>query len=488
MQNVATPDARHADRQIPIEPDGRVFAVEEIASFVNDANLSNIQPDICALLKRNILDSLGCAIAALGGDPIAALRKQFDEYRGTESCTLIGGGRTSPDQAALLNSVLVRYVDVLDTYMAPGGLCHPSDNFGAILAAAEMARKRGADFLLALAIAYEVQCRFSEAVPVMYRGLNHALQLAMSVAAGSAKLLALSQEQTANAIAMAAADNVSLAAVHVEPVSNWKAISPGISAMRALYVTSLAKRGVTGPKGLFEGPHGLNRLFDQPVRIDWSNRALSAVQHTVLKKYCALVHGQPVIETVLALRQQHSIKGADVASVIADVFQFAYEIAGGGSFGSKQHPQTKEQADYNLKYLIAAALLDGEVGPAQLEIDRVLRADAQKLLQNVEIRPDAQFTQRYPKQMGVRITIILHDGRQFQREQKDFEGSTTNPLSWARVVEKFNWLAEPFADKKLRAQIVLEVENLEDVDVTDLTELLEEVSPAAQYPRTLPPM
>ncbi|WP_231123047.1 MmgE/PrpD family protein, partial [Mycobacterium asiaticum] len=96
--------------------------------------------------------------------------------------------------------------------------------------------------LLALAVAYEVQCRFSAQVPVMARGLNHALQLAMSVAAGSAKLLGLDESQTADAIAASAADNVSLAAVHAEPVSHWKGISPALTGMRAVYATMLAAR------------------------------------------------------------------------------------------------------------------------------------------------------------------------------------------------------------------------------------------------------
>src|SRR5205807_7210057 len=146
-------------------------------------------------------------------------------------------------QAALLNSLLVRYVDLLDTYLTPGGLCHPSDNFGAVLAVAEQVEASGADFMLALAVAYEVQCRFSAQVPVMGRGLNHALQLAMSAAAGSAKLLGLDAPATADAIAASAVDNVSLAAVHTEPVSTWKGISPAITGMRAVYATMLAGRG-----------------------------------------------------------------------------------------------------------------------------------------------------------------------------------------------------------------------------------------------------
>lgn len=462
--------------------------VRRIAEFVSASNGGHMDAEATTLMKRNILDSLGCAISALRGDLVPVFRDQFNEYRSSETCTLIGGGKTSPDQAALFNSVLVRYVDVMDSYMAPGGLCHPSDNFGAILAAAEVVDASGYQFMHALTLAYEIQCRFTEVVPVMYRGLNHALQLSMSAAAGSAKLFGLTTEQTANAIAIAAADNVSLACVHVEPVSHWKGISPGISCMRAIYAASLAKRGITGPSGLFEGPNGLNRLFDQDIEIDWTDPSLSVVKDTMLKKYCALVHGQPVIETVLALVEEHQVTASAISSVTADVFQFAYEISGGGHFGDKNWPRTKEQADYNLKYLIAVALLDRQVGPPQLDTKRIQMDDVQELLGRVEIRPDDNLTSRYPKEMPVRISFHLKDGRTLTREQGDYEGAVTRPMNWTRIVEKFNWLAEPYADDKLRSEIVGAVAAVRNIKITDLTGLLEKVNPSPIYPSTLPPV
>src|ERR1700684_11437 len=193
-----------------------VPAVNAIAAFANRASASALKPDIRKLFKRNILDSLGCAIAALPGAPFAALREQFAEYRSGGSCSLIGGGKTAPDQAALFNSGLVRYVDLLDSYMSLGGLCHPSDNFGTVLAAAEQAGASGEEFMLALAVAYEIQCRLSAAVPVMAKGFNHATQLAISAAAGAGKLFGLSACEIANAISIATVDNVSLACVHAE--------------------------------------------------------------------------------------------------------------------------------------------------------------------------------------------------------------------------------------------------------------------------------
>lgn len=465
-----------------LAPPAGGFAVQQIAAFADQARPEHLTAEIRALYKRNILDSLGCALGALNGEPFARLRTQFDLYRAGGACTLIGGGASSPDQAALYNSALVRYVDLLDSYMGPGGLCHPSDNFGAVLAVAEQVGASGEAFMLALAVAYEIGCRFTAAVPVMGKGFNHALQLAMSVAAASGKLMRLGPEQIAHAIAIAAIDNVSLSAVHSEPVSQWKGFSPGITGMRAVYTTGLARLGFTGPLRLFEGPNGLERMFGQEIRIDWADPSLEVVRETVLKKYCSLIHGQPVLEAVLDLKRRHGIAAAGVASVVCETFQSGFDIAGGGGFGPKDHPTTKEQADYNLKYLIAAALLDDQVGPAQLEPARINAPDAQALLARVEIRPVREFTERYPRELGCRVTIRTTDGAEHARTQLGWEGGLEQPLGWARVVEKFHWLAEPYADAGLRDAIVAAVEQLDTRPLSELMRLLGRVEPRAAYP------
>jgi 2-methylcitrate dehydratase len=460
------------------------YVVDDIGRFTAGATFADIPADALAALKRNVLDSLGCAVAALDGEIIRTLREEIDAEGGHPVATLIGGGRASVAQATLLNSVLVRYVDLLDTYLTPGGLCHPADNLGAILAVAEQRDAGGADLLLALALSYELGCRFSAQVPVMALGLNHATQLALSVAAGAARLQGLDAERTAHAVAIAAVDNVSLSAVHSEPVSHWKGISPGISARRGVRAAALAGRGITGPRGLFEGPNGLHQLFGRPVDLRLSERSLAVAGQTHLKKYCALIHGQPVIETVLHLARTHGLRAGDVESVEVAVFQTAYDIAGGGRFGDKSRARTKEQADYNLAYLTAAALLDGQVGPEQLREDRIRRADVTALMGRVEVRPDDALTAGYPDTTPVRVRIRLADGRVLDREQRDYEGARTRPLSWDRVVEKFHWLAEPYADDPLRADLVAAVEHLDRTPVTELTALLARVSPTPERPRT----
>jgi 2-methylcitrate dehydratase len=463
---------------------GQAYAVDQLADFVVSANQTDLSGRVLRTLKRNVLDSIACAVGALDGELIPSIRAHAEQFSGHRTATFVGGGRGSVDQAAFFNAVLVRYPDLLDTYLTPGGLCHPADNFGAVFAVAEHVDAHGSDFLLALAIAYEIQCRFSAQVPVMALGLNHALQLAISVAAGSAKLFGLDAARTADAIAAATVDNVSLAAVHAEPVSTWKGISPAITGMRSVYNTMLASRGITGPRALFEGPSGLERLLHQPIDLHTADRSLTAVEQTYLKQYCALIHGQVIIDATLALRDEYRIDGADVAKVTLEVFQGAFDFAGGGHYGGKDRPWTKEQADYNLKYLTAVALLDGQVGPEQLETERVRRDDVQQLLARVNARAAPDLTEAYPERTTARVHIVLDDGREFHREQSDFEGSPTQPMSWERVVEKFHWLGEPFTDAALRAEIIDAVAHLDEISIVELAGLLGAVNPEAQRPRT----
>lgn len=459
------------------------YLVDNLAEFVVDAQARELAGRSRAMLKRNVLDSIACAIGALDGELVGSIRAHAEQFSSQPTATFVGGGRASVDQAAFFNTVLVRYPDLLDTYLTVGGLCHPADNFGAVLAMAEHVDASGADFLLALVVAYEVQCRFSAEVPVMARGLNHALQLAMSIAAGSAKLLGFDAPTTADAIAAATVDNVSLAAVHAEPVSAWKGISPANTAMRAKHACLLAGRGITGPRTLLDGPNGLNQLFDQPINLQTGDPRLNAVEQTYLKRYCSLIHGQVVIDAVLQLRTDHDLRGEDVAHVALEVFQGAYDFAGGGSYGDKDQPWTKEQADYNLKYLSAVALLDGAVGPEQLETRRIRRPDVQDLLARVEVKPAADLTADYPQRTSARIHVTLNDGRELSCEQDDYEGSPTRPMSWERVVEKFHWLTTPFCDETLRAQIITAVDRLDEIRTAELAQLLGAVSPHPERPR-----
>src|SRR5438309_3405219 len=222
-------------------------AVEQLAAFVLRARFEDLSPAAVEQLKIRVLDALGCAIGASGGEPIRLIGAQVAELGGAPLCTLVGGGRTAPDRAALYNGARVRYLDFNDSYLARGETCHPSDNLGAVLAVAEYADRDGRDLLTALAVAYQVQCRLSDVAPVRARGFDHTTQGSYAVAAGVSKALGLTHAQTANAIAICGASFNALRVTRTGKLSHWKGLAyPNTSACCA-FVTFLAMRGVTGP-------------------------------------------------------------------------------------------------------------------------------------------------------------------------------------------------------------------------------------------------
>jgi 2-methylcitrate dehydratase len=92
------------------------YTVEKIAEFVDGCSNSAIQPDVRDLVARHLLDSIGCAIGAMGAKVTQDIKAVVDAFGGNQMCTLIGGGLTSPDRAALYNGCLVRYLDFMDAY------------------------------------------------------------------------------------------------------------------------------------------------------------------------------------------------------------------------------------------------------------------------------------------------------------------------------------------------------------------------------------
>ena len=105
-------------------------------------------------------------------------------------------------------------------------------------------------------------------------------------------------------------------------------------------------------------------------------------------------------------------------------------------------------------------------------------------MSRVDVKPAPDLTAAYPERTSARVHVVLQNGRTLSREQSDFEGSPTRPMSWDRVIEKFDWLAEPFVDNTLRDDIVSAVGHLDRIPVSELAELLSAVSPTPKRPRT----
>jgi 2-methylcitrate dehydratase len=446
--------------------------VEQLAAFAVQTRYEDLSEQARHQLKIRILDALGCAFGALEGPPIKMLRSQLEDFGGRPLVSLIGGNKTAPDRAAFYNSALVRYLDYNDSYIAKKETCHPSDNLGAVLAASEYAHRNGKEFLTALALAYQVQCRLSDVAPVRAKGFDHTTQGAYSVAAGVARALGLDQAGVANAVAMSGTAYNALRVTRTGSLSNWKGLAFPNAAFGATHAAFLAMRGVTGPLEVFEGNKGLMEAITGPFELDWSKETLEAVRRTSVKKYNAEFHSQSVLEGILELRAAHHILPEEIEDIKIDIFDVAFHIIGGGEEGDKQRVRTKEEADHSLPYMVAVALLDGDVSPGQYSPERIVREDVQSLLRRVTILPDEALSKRFPDQMPCRITITLKDGRTLRIEKQDYEGFYARPMSWEKAAAKFQLLSAPFTEATRRAAIVETVANLETKDVAQLTGLL----------------
>ncbi|MBY6240542.1 MmgE/PrpD family protein [Methylosinus sp. Sm6] len=459
--------------------------VEALADFVAAARLGDMSEAARRQLKIRVLDTLGVAIGALRTPPMAAIRRMIDEQGGAPLATLIGGGRSATDRAAFYNGALSRYLDFMDSYLAPGETCHPSDNLSAVLAAAETRRASGADFLTALAVAYQVQTRLSDVAPVRARGFDHTVQGAYAAAAGVARALGSSREEIANAIAISGTANNALRVTRTGALSHWKGLAYPNVAMAATQAALLAEQGITGPAEVFEGNKGFEETIAGPFDIDWREEDLERVLLTIVKKHNAEIHSQSAIDAALDIRAKPGFRADRVKEIRVETFAVAFQIIGGGEEGDKRVVRNKEEADHSLPYMVAVALLDGELQPEQYAPQRILAEDVQTLLRKVKVAPSEELSARFPQSLPARLEAELENGAIFSAARYDYHGFFTDPFDWRAAREKFDRVAHAHADAALRDAIADVVATLERREIAELTALLAKVG-SAQSKRTTP--
>jgi 2-methylcitrate dehydratase len=435
--------------------------VQALAEFVDRTQLEDLSGKAREQLKIRVLDTIGVAIAALPALPIIAIRQLTAELGGRPQATLIGGGRTAPDRAAFFNGALSRYLDFMDSYIAERETCHPSDNLAAVLAAAEMRNASGPQFLTALAVAYQVQARLSDVAPVRDRGFDHTVQGAYAAAAGVAKALSLPRDQIANAIAISGTANNALRVTRTGALSNWKGLAYPNTAMAATHAALLASHGITGPEAVFEGNKGFKETIAGPFTIDWSKENLERVLLTILKKHDAEIHAQSAIDAALDIRAEPGFAAGAIRAVRLKTFAVAHQIIGGGEEGDKRIVRTKEEADHSLPYMLAVALLDGEVQPRQYAPGRIGAADVHQLLRKVTITADEVLSAKFPHLLPADLEVEMQDGTIYCARRDDYHGFHTKPFDWTAARMKFNRLVSPFmavGERDALAEIIATLE------------------------------
>jgi 2-methylcitrate dehydratase len=208
------------------------------------------------------------------------------------------------------------------------------------------------------------------------------------------------------------------------------------------------------------------------TNIDWDKQGYEGVVESTIKKYNSMIHTQSAVHCMVELARLNKVDPNKVVSIEAEVFQLAFDFAGGGLYGVDTVIRTKEQADHSLPYLLAVALLDRDVMPAQFNPERIIKPDVQALLKKVSVRPNHEFTELYPGKMPAKITVRLQGGSVIEHEVQDYPGLASHPFTWEDAVQKFDTLVAGRVDEGLSSEIKDAARSVENIQVRDLMKLL----------------
>ncbi|WP_224336922.1 MmgE/PrpD family protein [Haloprofundus halobius] len=443
----------------------------ELVDFALDLSYDDLSEETRDALKRRILDSVGIAVGAMGSETTEKIRRTVESMNDDGGCRLWGSDRyASPPDAAMLNTALVRYLDYMDSYLAPGETPHPSDNIAAVLACGELADASGEELLTAIGVSYEVQGALGYTAPVRARGWDHVTHTVISAAAGAAKILGLEREQFRNAIGIAATAHNALRVTRTGGINEWKGVASANAARNAVYSVLLARDGLEGPVDVFEGQKGWKQVISGEFEVEYT--PAERVHDVMAKKYVAETYAQSAIEAVVELTAVEDIDPTDIDAIRLDTFAGAKLIIGGGE-GSRYEVERKAQADHSLPYMLAVAALDGEVTTAQYTPERIGEGDVQRLLQRVEVREDPELTDRFETgEMPAVVELDVGD-ETYRIERDEFPGHPNDPMLWAQVTEKFETMTRERYEADHRQRIVETVRTLEDADAAELVSLLD---------------
>ena len=415
-------------------------------------------------VKRRILDSIGCALGAWNSGPGKVTREVANSVPIADGATVMGSKhRTTPDLATFHNGALVRYLDYNDTYLSKEP-AHPSDNIPACLAVGQIAGSDARQIITAIALAYEVQCRLCDAASLRAHGWDHVYYGALSSSLGAAKLYGLNAAQMIHTLGLSGVCNFATRQTRTGQLSMWKACAFSNAARNGVFAADLARRGMTGPNEIFEGPKGLFKMFTGPFDVAWSRGPDDwMILQTYIKFWPAEYHSQSAIDAGLQLRQQ--IGSPDnIDSILIESFEAAVSII--GSEPEKWRPTSRETADHSMGYCLACALIDGDVTRESFKDERLKDSKVLGLLDKIKIVETDACNAGYPKGIPNNLVVKLRDGRTTSKRVDFPRGHAGNPMTDDEVVAKFKRLARGVVSDATADRIVnqaLEIEKLKDV-------------------------
>ena len=420
-------------------------------------------------VKRRVLDSLGCALGAWRSRPARVTRAVSESVSVPGGAGLVGSRhRTTPDLAAFRNGALFRYLDYNDTYLSREP-AHPSDNIPAALAVGQVQRATGREIITAIALGYELQCRLCDAASLRAHGWDHVTYGALSTALLASKLYGLNAEQTVHALGLAGVCNFATRQTRTGQISDWKACAFSNAARNGVFAAGLAREGLTGPGEIFEGPKGLMAMVTGPFDLAWASGPDDwMINRTYIKFWPAEYHAQSAIDAALQLRPAVGDQ-AQIESILIESFEAAVSII--GSEPEKWRPTSRETADHSMPYMVAWALIDGELTRESFAAEKLADPRVLRLLDCTRIVETAECNAGYPEGIPNNLVIKTAGGGEHAKRVDYPRGHAGNPMTDDEVFAKFRTLAGGVVSDATAERIIHTAMQLEELD--DIATLLE---------------
>ncbi len=393
--------------------------------------------------KRCLLDTLGAKIAGSQTPAADIMRKTaIAQFGGDQATIMVTGHRVSAAGAALANGFFGNALDIDDGYRNvkghPGACALPP-----VLAAAQLAGEcTGAEFLTALVVAYELGIRagvIRHATYAVYHSSGSWGAIAGAAAAG--RLLGLSHGQLFHA--MGAAE------YHAPIAPMMKGIdtpamgkdSIGWGCMVAVLSAIMARDGFTGIRPLFDDAP--DRAWVENLGRQWE------ILNLYFKPFAACRWGQPAVAGAIKIVREHQLTPDQIRRIRVRTFEAATRLPNG-------HPRNTEEAQYSLAFPVAAALLDGEVGPVQVLPPRLHDPSLLALLDKVSTEVAPEFEAEFPAKAPAEVIVETTTGEIYRsgRIEALWEPPDTLP-SDSDLEAKFLWLTGPIIGK-LKADHLIE--------------------------------
>jgi 2-methylcitrate dehydratase PrpD len=447
----------------------------EILDYFYDFPLSDVDDNAMHQLKRSLLDYLGCVVYAAAHDKCHGLVETILSLgSGTGTASVWASDRkASPGIAAFANATRTSNIE-LDDGSGMGASVHPGVYvWSAALAAWEDRRTPISEVLKAALFGYDVCSRMGLLATGKVRELGlHGPGLigGLGAVATAGKLYGLTKEQLRHAFNIASTLLPLCPFVSFIQGADAKDLYGGWGVHLAFFAVEAARRGLTGPLGVLDGPKSLASLLDGEKGKDVKPGTHFYISNVAFKQYSACYSVHPAMSVVTDLTRKHNIDPSEIAEVAVATYPYSYDLSAG-----VRYPLNPSSGRLSLNYTVAYALYNGELPPSAFDECSLKDERYFELGKRIKVTRHNEYGEGPFGVRGCKISITMRDGTVYSGEAHGARWAT--PPSDEDLTGKFLSLtsgALPEDKIERLRSIAFGVDRLDSLD--ELTSILREVS------------